>query len=189
MAERAEITDLLTALERGDPGAQDAMYIVVYDELRRIARTQIRRSGGAITINPTTLVHEVWLKLAKSHASNLEGTAHFYNLFAQAMRQILLDLAKFKGRERHGGGLVRAELTDSIEQEDKPLDDLILIDRALAQLRASDADLAQLVEWHFFVGLTVPEIAQTRRVSERTVKRHLELAKVFLGEVLQANPN
>jgi DNA-directed RNA polymerase specialized sigma24 family protein len=101
------------------------------------------------------------------------------------MRQILHDLAARKAAEKHGGGLARAELTEAIEQAEKPLEELIAIDEALGQLRAYDAALCELVEWHYLVGLSLGEIAQIRAVSERTLKRQLATGRVFLLDAMR----
>lgn len=184
---RPDVTVLLDALGRGDKAAHDALFALVYDELKRVARTHIRRAGGAVTVNPTALLHEAWIRFARSDASALEGSAHFYNVLAQAMRHTLIDLAQRHATVRHGGGLVRTELTDRIEQPDKPLDELLALDAALGKLRDCDVHLAELVEWHSFVGLPLNEIARVRGVNPRTVKRHWSIARAFLGDAIRGD--
>ena len=95
------------------------------------------------------------------------------------------DLVARKRAARHGGMMVRTELTDRIEQEDKPLDDLVAMDAALNALRLIDPDLCVIVEWHYFVGLSIPEIAELRKISERTAKRHLAMARAFLHDFIK----
>jgi RNA polymerase sigma factor (TIGR02999 family) len=189
MAERArvdrpDVTALLDALDRGEAAAHDRLFTLVYDELKRIARAHLRRSGGAVTVNPTALLHEAWIRFSRGR-SEIEGSAHFYNVIAQAMRQTLIDLAIRNATPRHSGGLVRTELTDRIEQPDKPLDELLALDEALTNLKAVDPELAQLVEWHSFLGLPLNEIARVRGVSERTTKRHWAIARAFLGDAMR----
>jgi len=104
---------------------------------------------------------------------------------AQAMRHVLYDLVARKQSEKHGGVMVRTDLTERIEMDDKPLDELIAIDAALNDLRACDPDLSTIVEWHYFVGLSLAEISELRAVSERTVKRHLAMARAFLHDVMK----
>lgn len=189
MANRPQVTELLEAMGRGDGGARDALYMKVYDELKRIARGHVRRSGRGLGINPTTLLHEAWIKLARADEYQLAGSSHFYNLVAQAMRHVLVDLARKHATDKHGQGLARTELTDSIEQEERSIEDLLAIDAALVQLQACDAELAQLVEWHFFGGISFVDIAKVRNVTERTVRRHWELARAFLGNaIVEAAP-
>ncbi len=182
-SEKPDITALLGALGAGDAAARDTLFALVYDELKRLARVHLRRSSGA-SLNPTALLHEAWIKVARSEGAQLQGSAHFYNVIAQAMRQILIDLARQKATERHGAGLVRTELTERIELADKPVDELLALDAALNSLRSCDAELAELVEWHSFAGLPLVEIARVRGVNERTVKRHWALARAFLGDAM-----
>jgi RNA polymerase sigma factor (TIGR02999 family) len=182
--DRPDVTALLAALDRGEAAAHDRLFTLVYDELKRIARAHLRRSGGAVTVNPTALLHEAWIRFSRS-GSEIEGSAHFYNVIAQAMRQTLIDLAIRNATPRHSGGLIRTELTERIEQPDKPLDELLALDEALTNLKAVDPDLAQLVEWHSFLGLPLNEIARVRGVSERTTKRHWAIARAFLGDAMR----
>ena len=182
---RPDVTLLIEALGRGERAAHDQLFALVYDELKRVARGHIRRAGGAVTVNPTALLHEAWIRFARSDASALEGSAHFYNVLAQAMRHTLIDLAERHATQRRGGDLIRTELTERIEQPDKPLDELLALDAALGQLRACDVQLAELVEWHSFVGLPLSEIARVRGVNPRTVKRHWQIARAFLGDAVR----
>jgi RNA polymerase sigma factor (TIGR02999 family) len=182
---RPDVTALLDALGRGDATAHDQLFTLVYDELKRIARAHLRRAGSGMTVNPTALLHEAWIRFARSDGVALEGSAHFYNVIAQAMRQTLIDLAKKHATVRHGGDLVRTELTDRIEQPDKPLDELLALNEALGNLRDCDAELAELVEWHSFAGLALNEIARVRGVNTRTVKRHWAIARAFLGDAMR----
>ena len=184
ISERPDVTVLIQALGRGERAAHDELFALVYDELKRVARGHIRRAGNAVTVNPTALLHEAWIRFARSDARLLEGSAHFYNVLAQAMRHTLIDLAERHSTQRRGGDLVRTELTERIEQPDKPLDELLALDAALDKLRACDVQLAELVEWHSFVGLPLSEIARVRGVNPRTVKRHWSIARAFLGDAL-----
>ena len=185
MVDRPQVTQLLDAVGRGDADAQQELFARVYDELKRIARGHVRRSGGQMSINPTTLLHEAWIKFARADDRQLSGSTHFYNLLAQAMRQVLLDLARRNATDKHGRGLARTELTDGIEQTERSVDELLAVDNALGKLRAVDPDLAQLVEWHFFAGLSFVDIAKVRDVTERTVRRHWDMARAFLGDAIR----
>jgi len=185
MPNRPQVTELLAAASRGEADAQQTLFTLVYDELKRIARGQVRRSGGQLSINPTTLLHEAWIKFAHGDARQLNGSAHFYNLLAQAMRQVLLDIARKHATDKRGSGMARTELTDGIESAERSVDDLLAVDSALSRLRACDAELAQLVEWHFFAGLSFVEIAKARAVTERTVRRHWDMARAFLGDAIR----
>jgi RNA polymerase sigma factor (TIGR02999 family) len=185
MSSRPDVTELLDAVGRGDADAHQELLNRVYDELKRIARGHVRRSGGQLSINPTTLLHEAWIKFARGDERRFAGSAHFYNLIAQAMRQVILDLARRHATDKHGGAMARVELTERIEQEERPVDELLAVDAALIRVRAADPDLAQLVEWHFFAGLSFVEIARARNVTERTVRRHWDLARAFLGDAIR----
>lgn len=185
MTNRPQVTELLDAAGRGDAVARQALFALVYDELKRIARAHVRRAGGRLSINPTTLLHEAWIKFARSEDRQLSGSTHFYNLLAQAMRQVLVDLARKHATDKHGQGYARTELTDGIEEADRSVDELLAVDSALEKLRDVDAELAQLVEWHFFAGLSFVEIARVREVTERTVRRHWDLARTFLGDAIR----
>jgi RNA polymerase sigma factor (TIGR02999 family) len=182
MTERPQVTELLGALAQGDIDAQDRLFALVYEELKRIARGQVRRSGGKLGVNPTTLLHEAWIKFARVDDVPLQGSVHFYNLLAQAMRQILIDMAKRHATDKHGGALVRTELNENVADHERSAEELLAVDAALGRLAEVDADLAQLVEWHFFGGLSFVEIAAARGVNERTVRRHWDMARALLAE-------
>ena len=138
-----------------------------------------------VTINPSTLVHEAWIRLVQGGDRQLHSSEHLYNVLAQAMRQILLDLARRRGADKRWGSQQRTELTERIERESMPLDELIAIDTALGALAKADAELAQLVEWHYFAGLDFVEIARVRGQNERTVRRHWDMARAFLLEAMR----
>jgi RNA polymerase sigma factor (TIGR02999 family) len=181
---RPEVTTLLDLAAGGDAHAREQLYAMVYGELRKIARGTVKRGGAHVTINPTTLVHEVYLKLAPDAGRKLEGSHHFYSFVARAMRQVLVDLVRQRAALKYGGGQFRTELTERIGDGAVPLEELLAIDAGLGQLAAADPDLAELVEWHFFAGLSFVEIAAARGVTERTVRRHWDLARAFLAEVM-----
>jgi RNA polymerase sigma factor (TIGR02999 family) len=184
MAERPEVTTLLGAVARGDAAAQGRLYDLVYDELRRIARGTIRRNGGSLTINPSTLVHEAWIKLSGDGARELNGSSHFYSLLARAMRQVILDAGRSASTAKHGVGVARTQLTEGLPQAGARIEDLLAIDDALRQLEAVDPELAQLVELHFFAGVSFVDIAALRGVTERTVRRHWDTARAFLLDAM-----
>ncbi len=179
------LTDLLSLAAEGDGVAHSELFRQVYDELRRIARAHIRRSSRDMTINPTTLVHESWIKFSRIDKKAIENSAHFYNVLAQAMRHILHDLSDRKRAEKHGGALVRTELSERIEQDDKPIDELLVIEAALDELRACDDELCTILEWHYFAGLSVAEIAELRQLSDRTAKRRLAMGRALLQDILK----
>ena len=187
MAERPHVTDLLDAVARGDQKARDQLFDRVYQELKRIARSQLRRSGDWMSVNPTTLLHEAWLKFARADQRELQGSTHFYNILSQAMRHVLTDIARARVTAKHGHRLIRIELNEQIEQPDTSLSELLAVDAALDKLQACDTDLAQLVEWHFFGGISFVDIAKLRGVTERTVRRHWDMARLFLMNAIASS--
>lgn len=180
MSDAHDMTTLLKAVAQGDARARQTVFELAYAELKRIARSTLKRSGNA-TVNPTTLIHEAYLKLAQG-LEGLNDSTHFYSLFARAMRQVLLDLARSGGTVKHGHGQLRVDLTERLPATDPSLEQLLGVDAALTRLEAVDPELAELVEWHFFGGLSFIDIARLRGVNERTVRRHWELARAVLLE-------
>lgn len=185
MSNASELTTLLEAVAAGDAAAQSVVYARAYDELKRIARSALRRAGGEVNLNATVLVHEAYAKIAQG-AGRFNDSQHFYSLFARAMRQVLLDIGRQRAAVKHGGGLARAELDEQLPQGGQQLDDLLEIERALSQLERTDRELAELVEWHFFGGLSFVEIAAARGVTERTVRRHWEMARLLMLDAAPA---
>jgi len=156
-----------------------ALFERVYQELRRIARGQRRAAGSPATLDTTALVHEVYLKLHDAPEARSIGRAHFLSLAARAMRQILVDHARARGRLKRGGDVA---ITGLDERVGTPSDivDLVALDVALSRLADLDARSAQLVEWRIFGGLEFEEIAQLQGLTERTVFRDWRRARAFL---------
>ena len=183
MPEHGQLTDLLNAAQSGDASAADAAYGIVYEELRDRAGQSLRRAPGA-TLTPTALVHEVYLRFSDRHGKPLRDRGHFFALAARAMRQIVIEHARKRGAQKRGGDQQAVELDTGLDLADADLARALEVDTALRALEARDADLAQLVEWHFFGGLTFDEIAETMQRHERTVRRDWELARAFLRREL-----
>ncbi|HEY6984830.1 MAG TPA: ECF-type sigma factor [Rhodanobacteraceae bacterium] len=179
----SELTDLLNAAQSGDSDSADAAYRIVYDELRSRAGQSLRRMPGA-TLTPTALVHEVYLRFSDRHGKPLRDRGHFFALAARAMRQIVIEHARKRGAQKRGGDQQEVELDTALNLADADLARALEVDTALRALEARDSDLAQLVEWHFFGGLTFDEIAETTQRHERTVRRDWELARAFLRREL-----
>jgi RNA polymerase sigma factor (TIGR02999 family) len=182
MSVRPAVTELLGAVAQGEKGAQDQLYGLVYDELKRIARGTLRKVGGSSTINPSTLVHEAYLKLSADADRELSDSNHFYSLLARAMRQVILDAGRARAAVKHGHGYQQVDLSDAMPMGDQSIDNLLGIDQALRQLESLDPELADLVELHFFGGLAFVDIARLRGQNERTVRRHWDTARAFLLE-------
>lgn len=181
MAEAAkDVSLLLAAYAGGDRGALDACMPVIYDELHRIAVRQLRAERESHTLQPTALVNEAYLRLVDQSRVDWQSRTHFLCIAATAMRRILVDHARSHGRVKRGRGFRQVTLSD-IVAEAQPFDvDLIDLHDALERLAASDPRQCQIVEMRCFGGLTIPEIATTLGLSERTVVREWTHAKAWL---------
>ncbi len=182
--ESAEITALLRAVEQGDRAAIARLFECAYGELRRIARRQLHASPLVKTLNTTELVHEVYVRLSGAEAWSTRDRFHFYALSAQAMRRVLIDHARHRTRQKRGGGARALSIDDVDVPVSERAEELVALDAALEKLEATDAELARLVEWRFFAGLSIEEIAELHGVSDRTVKRRWRLARAFLFQEL-----
>jgi RNA polymerase sigma factor (TIGR02999 family) len=178
------ITELLRAVEVGDNAARDRLFALVYRDLRGLARGQLRRVPGRDTLSTTALVHETYLKLAGDRVWSARDRSHFFALAARAMRQILVDHARRRARRKRGGGEAPVSLVEALVPAPERAEEMLALDAALAKLEALDAELAQIVEWRFFGGLSVEEVAALLEVSDRTVKRHWRAARAFLFQEL-----
>jgi len=177
-----EITAMLRAAESGDRDALDRLFQSVYGELRRIAHREIASAGLYGTLNTTGRVHEAYLKMSRGTPWTARDRMHFYSTAARAMRLVLLDDARRRLREKRGGGRAPVSL-QTIEAAGPSLrspEELIALDAALTELDAAAPELAQIVDWRFFAGLSVEEIASVREVSDRTVRRQWRAARAFL---------
>jgi len=181
----AAITELLRAVEGGDKAARDRLFAVVYAQLRGLARGQLRRIPSRDTLSTTALVNETYLKLAGDRPWTARDRSHFFALAARAMRQILVDHARRRARQKRGGGLSPVSLDEALVPSPDRAEELLALDAALERLEAMDAELAQIVEWRFFGGLSVEEVAELLAISDRTVKRHWRAARAFLFQELQ----
>ncbi|MEO8430826.1 MAG: ECF-type sigma factor [Acidobacteriota bacterium] len=180
------ITDLLRAVESGDSKAAEELFSAVYGEMRRIARRQLSASGRHGSLDTTELVHEAYLKLSHGAPWSIRDRYHFYAATARAMRQVILDDAKRRFRGKRGSGrpaLALEDVPDRLARSERP-EELIALDEALTLLEHSDPELARVVEWRFYNGLSIEDIARTLDVSERTVKRHWKIARAFLFKQL-----
>jgi len=161
----------------------DALFSAAYDELRRLALT-VKRADGSLTLNPTALVNEAWLKLANSPGFRATSRLHFKRIAARAMRQVLVEAARRRNSNKRGGTIALITLDDSLEPVDCE-DQMLGIDRALDELAKVRPRQAMIVESRFFGGLEVPEVAQLLEVSEATVVRDWRAAKAWLAQTLR----
>lgn len=159
------------------------VFELVYQELRRIARGQRRSAGSPVTLDTTALVHEVYLKLHDVAEARALDRAHFVSLAARAMRQVLVDHARRRGRLKRGGDFTITALAEQIGTPDDAID-LVALDDALERLGEIDGRAGQLVELHIFGGLGMAEIASMQNLTERTVFRDWRRARAFLIQAL-----
>jgi RNA polymerase sigma factor (TIGR02999 family) len=180
MSESQEVTLLLSALTRGDDGAASKLIPVVYDELRRLAGSYMRRERVDHTLQATALVHEAYLKLIEQRSVNWQSRAHFFGIAAQLMRRILIDHARGHSRQKRGGEQKKVSLDGAFVFSGQQADELLAVDDSLNQLAKIDARQAKVVELRFFGGLSVEEAAEVLGVSPKTVKRDWSVAKAWL---------
>src|SRR5262249_45562386 len=176
------ITQVLNAIDQGDPHAASQLLPLVYDELRKLAAAKLAQEKPGQTLDATALVHEAYLRLVgDQHFANRR---HFFAAAAEAMRRILLDRARRKKRLKHGGGRRRCELQEDHRIELPPDDRLLALDEALGQLAQAHSDLAELVKLRYFAQLTVEQAAELLGLSPRTVKRNWVYASAWLRRAI-----
>ena len=182
-----EVTRILSAIEQGDPLAAEQLLPLVYEELRKLAAQKLSQEKPGQTLQATALVHEAYLRLVdneKTQRWNSRG--HFFAAAAEAMCRILIEQARRKRSQRHGGKRHRCTLLDEDLIEAPGNDELLDLDEALAKLAATDLQAAELVKLRVFAGMTIEEIAQLQGISSRTVKRNWAFARAWLGRELAA---
>jgi RNA polymerase sigma factor (TIGR02999 family) len=184
MASTRTVTALLTDWSRGDTTALDQLLPLVYAELRRIAARQLRRERVTHTLQPTALVHEVYLRLVDQRQVDWQDRAHFLGVAAQTMRRILVDHARRHGARKRGDGVQCVSIDDAKEIAASPEIPLLALDQALGRLETIDPDLAKIVELRAFGGLTIEEAAHVLKVSPSTAKRDWRTAKAWLNREL-----
>lgn len=178
----SDVTRILHAIAEGDPGAADQLLPLVYDELRKLAAHRLAQQTPGQTLQPTALVHEAYLRLVGDPAGDdWDHRGHFFAAAAEAMRRVLVDGARSKGRRKRGAGLARRDL-DAAEQVTVPeiSEDLLALDEALTKLASADPQAAQLVQLRYFAGLSIPDAAEILGVSPRTADRLWAFARVWL---------
>jgi RNA polymerase sigma factor (TIGR02999 family) len=178
---------LLRSWQRGDAGALDQLVPLVHSELRRVARSQIRREGPGHTLQATALVNEVYLRLLRLDRLTLNDRAHFFAVAATLMRQILVDHARRKRADKRGGTVTMVSLDEVTPVSPTSNVDVLALDQALNALSARDARQCRVVELRFFAGLSIDETAQAIGVSAATVEREWAMAKAWLYLRLSAD--
>ena len=188
----SDVTQLLTAIERGENRAAEELLPLVYDELRRLAAAQFSRLPPGQTLQATALVHEAWLRLVGNDQGagepKWDGRRHFFGAAAQAMRNILVERARRKSRPKHGGDLQRVDVEEVPLAEAMRPAELLALDDALARLEGFDPQAAELVKLRYFAGFTQHQAAQLVHLNKRAADRLWSFARAFLLKEIQGAP-
>ncbi|MGA2246256.1 MAG: ECF-type sigma factor [Verrucomicrobiota bacterium] len=176
----SDVTRILESIEHGDPKGADELLPLVYGELRKLAGSKMAGEAANQTLQPTALVHEVWLRLVGNAEPKFENRAHFFAAAAEAMRRILIDKARHKRALRHGGDQQRVDLEDVALAAPGDDDELLAVNEALDKLAAKDKVEAELVKLRYFVGMTLEESAQVLGISARTADNYWAHARAWL---------
>lgn len=179
-----EITRLLADWGGGDPAALEKLTPLVYAELRRIARRQMRDERPGHTLQATALVNEAFLRLGGDGAGDFHDRAHFYAVCAQVMRHILIDHARANARDKRGGGAIHVSLDEAAVLAGGQATDFLALEEALRALEAFDPQKGRIVELRYFAGLGIEETAEVLRISPTTVRREWRRAKAWLYRAL-----
>jgi RNA polymerase sigma factor (TIGR02999 family) len=174
------VTRILGEVQAGNMQAADELLPLVYAELRRLARSRVAREKHAHSVQPTSLVHQAYLRLLGDRQPNWEGRGHFFAAAAEAMRRILIERARQRASLKRGGDLQRVEFDEEQALADTRGLDLLALDAALDRLEAQDSEMANVVKLRYFAGLTVPETAEALGVSPRSVNRLWTASRAWL---------
>ena len=177
---RGELTQILAAASEGDRSAADRLLPLVYDELRVLAAHRMALEPAGQTLEPTALVHEVYLRLIGDGNVEWQNRAHFFAAGARAMRRILVERARHRKSVKGGGGVAKITLFDVADKTHAPQVDLVTLDDALTKLETEDPRACEVVMLRYFGGLGVEETAETVKISPSTVKREWSYAKAWL---------
>lgn len=180
-----EVTRILQAIEHGEANATERLLPLVYEDLRRLAAQKMAHEKPGQTLQATALVHEAYLRLVGGGGQNWNSRGHFFKAAAEAMRRILVESARRKGREKHGGGRQRVELAESDLIVDGPSYDLLTLDECLTRLERQDQAIAELVKLRFYAGLTFEQAARILEISPRTAIRYWTYAQAWLYKEMQ----
>jgi len=184
----SDVTQILTAIEQGDPKAADQLLPLVYDELRKLAAQKLAQEKPGQTLEATALVHEAYLRLVNADKPlRWDGRGHFFAAAAEAMRRILVDRARRKQRQRHGGGLEKQSFEDIEPAITSPVDavDLLSLNEALERLEASYPRRARLIKLRYFAGFTLPEVAEMLGISQSSAEADWTYAKAWLKREIE----
>jgi len=186
MQQPVNLTDLIHRAAAGDAEAADRLFTATYNDLRKLARVRLFAGGRNTVLDTASLVHESYLRFAAAGRLRIEDRVHFLRWAGRVMRSVVVDFARRRKADRRGGDAARVPLTTSVaDRSQKGADEILRVHEALEAIAAFDARMAQVVELRYFAGLTEPEIAQALGVTDRTVRRDWEKARLLLREALQ----
>ena len=181
------IASLMAATERGDGLASEALFAALYSELHRMAKRELARQGVPMTLGATTLLHEAYLDMASRSGPSFPDRPRFMGYAARVMRGLIIDHARERRAQKRGGGFEITSLSTDVAENVADARELTRISSALDELAATDASLAEVVDLKFFCGFSFAEIAGMREVSERTVQRDWEKARIYLHRKIRAD--
>ena len=181
---RSDVTQLLKAMANGDEKAAESLLPLVYSELHRLAKSYMRRERPDHTLQPTALINEAYLRLAKEDI-DWQNREHFIGVAANVMRRVLVDYARAHKAERRGGAMKRIEMRDDLAISAVKLDEVAALDTALSNLESQNPRQGKVVELRYFGGLSVDQVASLLGVSPRSVKRDWSLARIWLFRELR----
>jgi RNA polymerase sigma factor (TIGR02999 family) len=183
---QSTLSSLFESAKRGDASAADALFSALYSELHRIAKRQLARQGVPVSLSATTLLHQAYIEMAEREGISFPDRARFMGYAARVMRGLIIDHARSRHAQKRGGQFEPTSV--ETELECAPVDrELSRISEALDELAKTEPPLAELVDLKFFCGLTFAEIASLRGISERTVQRQWEKARIYLHRSIRAN--
>lgn len=181
MSEASHVTQILDSLDQDDPSVSEQLLPLVYDELRRLAAQKLSHERAGQTLQPTALVHEAYVRLVDNeHQQRWDSRGHFFAAAAEAMRRILVERARQKKTQKHGGDRQRRSLDDVEPSADRPTDELLAINDALDELEQHDPQAAQLVKLRFFAGFGHQEAAEMLGIGRRAADRLWATAKAWI---------
>lgn len=180
-----EISDWVRRVQAGEAGARDQLFAAAYSELRKLARSRLHGGGRNTCLDTTALVHESYLRALRGSELRAADRRAFFAYASQVMRSVIIDAVRERQAERRGGGLARVTLdTGLIDGLPAAEDSLLQVDQALSRLAESEPRLAQVVEMRYFGGCTEAEIAEVLGITERTVRRDWDKARMLLAALL-----
>lgn len=175
-----QITKLLHNWKRGDPEALDRLAPLVYQELHRLADSYLRHERAAQTLQPTALVHDLYLRLVGREQPDWNSRAHFFGIAARRMRQILVEHARRRQASKRGGGAEPVTFDEMVSFAPQRSPDIIALDEALNSLATFDENKCKVIELRYFAGLSIDEVAEALKISVATVRREQRLAEAWL---------